>query len=711
MAGGEALGIAAVANNDGYNSYVIPQRDYLSYTGAKAADGADQTCWYDPWDDMSTSYTPQYAMLHGTVAYTVEVPAYNDDAAAAVAYGQLGQSAYIAENKQEYLLAQTKIFERGVTNANSDAYELVGQWFCDQYDVEGAEAELFRPEYDGAGQNGNFYPECYIIPLDGANQSNLQAAADMMEWLSRNDVKILVSETAFSYNGVRYPAGTMVVSLYQAKRSVANGALYDGTVITGWPVLYSEGITAFAKTRGFDMVTCAEPAAYRTIRAACGDWMDHADCVRYLANVTSSFTGVEGAKVILSNASEDSTAAVNALLQAGKGVGMILSGEQAGSFLCDYSDWRSVCTQYRLSGAGVAEADAPLSLTITKAPVVYISGKPSDRRTGFVKTSLVSGSYQYNYDRQAMELLGFQVTDDASLATLVIGAAALDEAGLAAVENGAAYIGYGSNAISAITGYTDRRGNQIPGCLLSTGSLVRETVSSESMDALAYVTYPTQSLITASYVSEDDELLYGYGAGYFSAIPEGAQVLVRLDGAREPLEGFLVGGGEHYDDFLDNSIQAISYQKDGLNLALFANTLTNKLHQRDEFNFISNMAFSSLLGGVYAGSVKTAGDAKALADARYTDVGGGDWYAEAVGQATARGLFTGTSGTTFAPAGTTTRGMLVTVLHRLAGLPEAEAASFTDVAADSYCADAVAWAAEHGVTSGTSAPPSPPTPP
>src|SRR5699024_1242700 len=101
--------------------------------------------------------------------------------------------------------------------------------------------------------------------------------------------------------------------------------------------------------------------------------------------------------------------------------------------------------------------------------------------------------------------------------------------------------------------------------------------------------------ITASYVAEGDDILYGYGAGYFAAIPEGAQVLVQLDSSKELLEGFLPADSEHYDDFLNNSIQAISYQDAGLDVVLFANTLTSKVNQRDEFNFISNAAFVSVL--------------------------------------------------------------------------------------------------------------------
>ncbi len=672
MAGGEALGIAAVANNDGHNSYVIPQRDYLTYTGEQTADGADQTQWLDPWDDMSTSYTPQYAMLHGTVSYTVEVPAYDDYMVQGVAYGQLGQSNYIAQNKESYLLNQTKIFERGVTNANSDAYELVGQWLTDQYDVEGAEADLFRPEYDGEGQNGNFYPECYIIPLDGANQSNLQAADEMLTYLTRNGVDIMVAGEAFTYDGVEYPAGTAVVSMYQAKRSVANGVLYDGTVITEWPVLYSEGITAFNYTRGFDMVICAEPAAYETIAAACSvadDW-----------SVSSAFSGETGAQVILMNASEDSTAAVNALLQAGKSVSLITEGAYNGSFLISYADWQSVCEDYLLTGIGVAGTGAPAAKPIPKAPVIYISGKPADNTSGFYKSTLVSGSYQYNYDRQAMELLGFTTTDNAAEADLIIGAAALDEQALAAVKAGTPYIGYGSNAMRSAVD------------LFEEGQLVRETAGDSAMDALSYVTYPTESPITASYVAEGDDILYGYGAGYFAAIPEGAQVLIQLDSSKGLLEGFLPSTGEHYEDFLDDSIQAISYQGVGadgaaLDVVLFANTLTNKVHQRDEFNFISNAAFN------------------AVADATgYADVASSAWYADAVKAVSAQGLMSGTSSTTFSPLMTTDRSMMVTVLYRLAGSPSLEDENlgypFADVDASSWYGNAVYWARLNGITAG-----------
>ena len=667
VAGGEALGIAAVANNDTFNSYSMPQRDYLSYTGEKAADGSDQTQWLDPWDDMSTSYTPQYSMLHGTLAYTVELPSHNDDAVGLVAYGALGQSNYVAQNKESYLLNQTKIFERGVTNANSDAYELVGQWFCDQYDVEGAEAEIFRPEYDGEGQNGNFYPECYIIPLDGANQSNLQDAAEMMEYLTRNGVEVNLTEKAFTYDGVEYPAGTLIVSMYQAKRSVANGVLYDGTVITGWPVLYSEGITAFNKTRGFDMAVCAEPAAYKTISAACGDAMDYEAAQAYVSTLTSSFTGVKDAQVVLLNASEDSTAAVNALLKAGKQVSVITEGEYNGSFLCSYADWQSVADDYLISGIGVEKA--PAASAIAKAPVVYISGKPADNTSGFVKSSLVSGAYEYNYDRQAMELLGFTVTDDASKADVIIGAAELDEQALAAVKSGTPYIGYGYDAMQSAS------------TLFADGQLVWEGVSDNAMDALAYVTYPTASPVTASYVAEGDNILYGYGAGYFAAIPEGAQVLVQLDGSKDLLEGFLPADGEHFDDFLDNSIQAISYQGKGadnanLNVVLFANTLTNKVHQRDEFNFISNFAFANVLTGT-----------------GYTDVANNAWYAGAVKSVTEMGLMSGVSASAFGPAVTTTRGMMVTVLARYAGVDTTTGSTWYEAGQT--------WAVENGVSDGT----------
>jgi hypothetical protein len=68
-----------------------------------------------------------------------------------------------------------------------------------------------------------------------------------------------------------------------------------------------------------------------------------------------------------------------------------------------------------------------------------------------------------------------------------------------------------------------------------------------------------------------------------------------------------------------------------------------------------------------------------------------------------QGITNGTSETTFSPNATCTRAQVVTFLARYAdGKAASTTTAFTDVAADAYYAEAVAWAVENEVTNGTS---------
>lgn len=91
-----------------------------------------------------------------------------------------------------------------------------------------------------------------------------------------------------------------------------------------------------------------------------------------------------------------------------------------------------------------------------------------------------------------------------------------------------------------------------------------------------------------------------------------------------------------------------------------------------------------------------------VSDLPFRDVAAGKWYVEAVRFVYGRGLFQGTSASTFAPDGPMTRAMFVTVLHRMAGEPQYGAGiSFPDVQDTSqwYYAP-VAWASGRGIVSG-----------
>lgn len=87
----------------------------------------------------------------------------------------------------------------------------------------------------------------------------------------------------------------------------------------------------------------------------------------------------------------------------------------------------------------------------------------------------------------------------------------------------------------------------------------------------------------------------------------------------------------------------------------------------------------------------------------FVDVAAEDWYGDAVAAVYARGLMAGTAEDTFAPELAATRGMVVSILHRLAGSPTVNAEVFEDVAVDDWYGQAVVWAANEGIASGTSA--------
>ena len=86
----------------------------------------------------------------------------------------------------------------------------------------------------------------------------------------------------------------------------------------------------------------------------------------------------------------------------------------------------------------------------------------------------------------------------------------------------------------------------------------------------------------------------------------------------------------------------------------------------------------------------------------FRDVRSTDYYYDAVLWAVENGITSGTGADTFSPTATVTRGQTVTFLYRAAGSPAAGGnAGFSDVNANDYYNSAVAWAAENNITGGT----------
>ncbi len=87
--------------------------------------------------------------------------------------------------------------------------------------------------------------------------------------------------------------------------------------------------------------------------------------------------------------------------------------------------------------------------------------------------------------------------------------------------------------------------------------------------------------------------------------------------------------------------------------------------------------------------------------AYFRDVPSSHWAKEYIDEAVDLGLFNGTGDNQFSPSAAMTRSMFVTVLYRLDGGEAESSANFTDVPRGSWYSDAVAWASENSIVTGT----------
>ena len=149
-------------------------------------------------------------------------------------------------------------------------------------------------------------------------------------------------------------------------------------------------------------------------------------------------------------------------------------------------------------------------------------------------------------------------------------------------------------------------------------------------------------------------------------------------------------------NFID--VAAGSYCYDAVQWAV-ANGITNGT---DATHFSPNAGCTR--GQVVTFLWRAAGEPVVSGNVGFVDVAPGSYCYEAVKWAVANGITKGTDATHFSPNATCTRGQVVTFMYRAAGEPTVGGSNgFVDVAAGSYCYNAVQWAVANGITKGTDA--------
>ena len=352
------MGRAGVANSK-YNSYIIPKLD-----------------WGDGWDDSFSGYTGVYAVYHGILGHTIEIPEGNEESYKAGRNAVLGGIDFLNQDPDRLLEMRLNFYLRGLNKTEDPK----------------AENELVGPngEIVGRVKNGRpkFFPDYYVIPMSLDKDNDAQEAFNMIDYFKRNGVlvKELKEDTG------PYKKGDLVIDMAQAKRGYANHILYKGSNESAWAAMYAELLVNFPDMRGFK----SEPVfADGLFNGKLGE-------VTTTRATRTSEIDPKAPYYVIANTSASAVKAVNQAIAQGKSVYLTDDG-----YIVDRDTFASLLPNYAIYGDALYKVPSGPTLRPMK---VY------------------SPNYHYNWagvDAPAhtslvLEKLGFQIVNTPEEADVVI---------------------------------------------------------------------------------------------------------------------------------------------------------------------------------------------------------------------------------------------------------------------------------------------------
>lgn len=352
------MGRAGVANSK-YDHYIIPKLDYGS-----------------GWDDAFSGYTGVYALYHGILGHTIEIPEANEESFKAGFYAVLGSVNYLSSIPKELMAMRLNFYSRGVNKVESP----------------NAEKELVGPNGEVVGRpKGNhdkFFPDYYVIPMTLEKENNSQQAFNMIEYFKRNGV--IVKELTQDVD--HFKKGDLVIDMAQAKRGFANHILYSGSNESKWEAMYAELVVNFPAMRGFKATAVFNKDVFANKLSD----VSHSSAPR------TTNVDYKAPYYVIANNSESAVMAVNQAIRNGSKVYLTDDG-----YIVDTATFVSLLPHYAIYGEALYKQPVGQTLKLKK---IY-SPSHSYSWAGFNTPTDAS---------LALQGMGFDVVDSVEQADIVV---------------------------------------------------------------------------------------------------------------------------------------------------------------------------------------------------------------------------------------------------------------------------------------------------